>query len=100
TGVQTCALPIYHGDGCVLVLSNMTPVPRHAYRVGVPYSGPWREIVNTDAEVYGGSGMGNGGTVVAEPTSSHGRAHSLCLTLPPLCTLMLIPEQAAQGTAK
>ena len=84
----------------MLVLSNMTPVPRHAYRVGVPQDGPWKEILNTDADVYGGSGMGNGGTVMSESISSHGRAHSLSLTLPPLSTLMLTPGQAAQGAAK
>ena len=68
----------------VLVVCNFTPVPRSAYRVGVPAAGEWREILNSDAEMYGGSGMGNygGGWASAEP--SHGRPWSLTLTLPPL----------------
>jgi 1,4-alpha-glucan branching enzyme len=83
------------GANEVLVLCNLTPAPRHHYRVGVP--GPaqaWRELVNTDAGVYGGSGMGNGGRVATQPEASHGYANSLLLTLPPLATLILIPDTA------
>jgi len=78
-----------------LVVCNLTPAPRQHYRVGVP--GPartWRELVNTDAGAYGGSGMGNGGCVAAQPEPSHGHAHSLLLTLPPLATLILVPDTA------
>jgi 1,4-alpha-glucan branching enzyme len=76
----------------VLMVSNMTPLPRYGYRVGVPVAGWWREILNTDAASYGGSGMGNGGRVHADGTSSHGLPASLSLTLPPLATVLLTPE--------
>ncbi len=79
------------GAGMALVVSNLTPVPRHAYRVGVPGpAGAWREIINTDAVVYGGSGLGNGGGVFAEDLGSHGHACSVQLTLPPLATLVFV----------
>ena len=83
------------GAAQALVVSNLTPAPRQHYRVGVP--GPaqtWRELINTDAGAYGGSGMGNGGRVAAQPEPSHGYAHSLLLTLPPLATLILVPDTA------
>ena len=72
-----------------LVVSNFTPVPRHGYRIGVPRAGTWREVINTDADGYGGSGMGNGGTAVADPVPEGGQPASLSLTLPPLATLIL-----------
>ena len=77
------------GDAPVLVVCNFTPIPRHGYRIGVPLAGAWHEIVNTDAAIYGGSNMGNGGVVDAEDVASHGMACSLGLTLPPLATLVL-----------
>ncbi|MFA7669200.1 MAG: alpha amylase C-terminal domain-containing protein, partial [Burkholderiaceae bacterium] len=86
-----------HEGRHVLVVCNMTPVPRHAYRVGVPCPGTWREIINTDASVYGGSGMGNGGNVTATDIPSHGRPYSLSMQLPPLATLMLAPEGEGHG---
>ena len=73
----------------VLVVSNMTPVPRSGYGIGVPRPGPWRELLNTDAASYGGSNMGNGGIVKTVPVQRHGEAQSLELTLPPLATLFL-----------
>lgn len=76
-----------HGASHILVVSNMTPVPRYHYRVGVPEAGRWREVLNTDAASYGGSNLGNQGEVHAEPVSSHGLPQSLALTLPPLSTL-------------
>jgi 1,4-alpha-glucan branching enzyme len=75
------------GTPPVLVISNFTPVPRHNYRVGLPLHGRWIERLNTDAEGYGGSGMGNLGAVMAEQVSSHGRPFSASFTLPPLSTL-------------
>ena len=75
------------GDRCVLVVCNLTPVPRQNYRVGVPTGGVWREVLNSDATLYGGSGQGNFGSVEAAPIPSHGRFHSLSLTLPPLSVL-------------
>ncbi|MDR3415317.1 MAG: 1,4-alpha-glucan branching protein GlgB [Nevskia sp.] len=84
------------GGTPVLVVCNMTPVPRHHYRVGVPQGGRWRELLNTDAGHYAGSNMGNAGAILAETDSarkaSHGLPESLVLTLPPLATLMLRPE--------
>jgi 1,4-alpha-glucan branching enzyme len=74
-----------------LLAMNCTPVPRHGFRVGVPVGGVWREVLNTDAAVYGGSGMGNMGMVNADATPAMGRPHSLQLTLPPLGALILTP---------
>ncbi len=78
-------------DDVVLVVCNFTPVPRDNYRVGVPRGGQWHERLNSDAQDYGGSGIGNFGTVDAAPLPSHGRNHSLTLRLPPLATLFLTP---------
>ena len=81
------------GGAPVLVACNFTPVPRRDYRVGVPALGRWREILNTDAETYGGSGMGNLGSVQAAAVSSHGLPASLALTLPPLAAIALQVER-------
>jgi 1,4-alpha-glucan branching enzyme len=76
----------------VLFVANFTPVPRPGYRVGVPAGGRWIEIVNTDAESYGGSGTGNLGGVDADDVPMHGRDRSIELVLPPLAGLFLRPE--------
>jgi 1,4-alpha-glucan branching enzyme len=68
----------------VLIACNFTPVPRFHYRLGVPLSGYWKELLNSDATDYGGSGLGNFGGVASEPVPRHGRPHSLNLMLPPL----------------
>ena len=68
----------------LLIVCNFTPVPRQGYRIGAPRRGFWREALNSDAAKYGGSGMGNGGGIAAEPTPLHGRPCSVLLTLPPL----------------
>jgi 1,4-alpha-glucan branching enzyme len=68
----------------VLVICNLTPVPQHNYRIGVPVAGSWQEILNSDAKVYGGSGQGNLGRVETEPFPAHGKQQSISLTLPPL----------------
>ncbi|HSC17594.1 MAG TPA: 1,4-alpha-glucan branching protein GlgB [Rhizomicrobium sp.] len=83
-----------HASGVapVLVVLNMTPVPRHHYRVGVSRAGAWRELLNTDAALYGGSNLGNAGGVYAQPDTAHGREYSLELILPPLAGLILKPE--------
>ena len=73
----------------VLFVSNFTPVPRHGYRVGVPRGGLYRELLNTDAEHYGGSNVGNAGGRATEPVPWKGQPQSLVLTLPPLATLVL-----------
>ncbi|WGY73530.1 1,4-alpha-glucan branching protein GlgB [Burkholderia cepacia] len=72
----------------VVVVSNFTPVPRHDYRIGVPGAGRYREILNTDAERYGGSGVGND-AIATDAIAAHGRDHSLTIVVPPLATLML-----------
>jgi 1,4-alpha-glucan branching enzyme len=76
----------------VLVVCNFTPVPRHAYRVGVPRPGYYRELINSDAAEYGGGNLGNAGGTWAERTPWQGQPHSLALTLPPLAVLVLKPE--------
>jgi 1,4-alpha-glucan branching enzyme len=73
----------------IAVLANFTPVPRHAYRIGVPEAGFWQEILNSDAQDYGGSGQGNFGGVRTEPVPSHGRPVSLTVTVPPLAMVFL-----------
>lgn len=83
-----------HAGQTVLAVSNMTPVPRHGYRIGVPVAGRWAERLNTDGHVYGGSNMGNGGEVRSEPEASHGYEQSLSLTLPPLATVIFVAEEA------
>jgi 1,4-alpha-glucan branching enzyme len=84
-----------YGDGAappVLVVSNFTPVPRESYRIGLPAPGRWRERLNTDAAIYGGSGMGNLGSVEALAEPWHGQPCSAVLTLPPLATLFFVGE--------
>jgi 1,4-alpha-glucan branching enzyme len=76
-------------DDIAIVISNFTPVPRSAYRIGVPRPGFYQEVLNTDASDYGGGNVGNLGGVEAEATGSHGQSCSLELTLPPLGTLIL-----------
>jgi len=73
----------------VIAICNFTPVPRHGYRLGAPRAGRWRELLNTDALAYGGSGVGSGGELQADEQPSHGQPYSLTLTLPPLATLLL-----------
>ncbi len=78
----------------VLVVCNFTPVVRYGYRVGVPLAGAWREIVNSDAQDYGGSGVGNMGRVHTAALPWHGRDCSVALTLPPLAMVAFSPEGA------
>jgi 1,4-alpha-glucan branching enzyme len=75
------------GGDIILVVCNFTPVPRTNYRVGVPRGGFWEEILNSDAEQYGGGGYGNLGGVYATPIAHHGRPCSVNLVLPPLSTV-------------
>lgn len=78
----------------VVVVLNFTPVPRHGYRIGLPGEGRYRERLNSDAGVYGGSNDGNDGVVDAEPVAWMGRSHSAVLRLPPLGALVLVPDRA------
>jgi 1,4-alpha-glucan branching enzyme len=71
----------------VVAICNFTPVPRSNFRIGVPWSGHWAEIMNGDAPLYGGRGKGNLGGVRTTPVAAHGHAHSLAITLPPLAVV-------------
>jgi 1,4-alpha-glucan branching enzyme len=75
----------------VVCVVNFTPVVRRGYRVGLPRAGAWRELVNTDAALYGGSDVGNAGMVVAEGIAAHGQSASAELVLPPLGAVWLTP---------
>nr|VFK28597.1 MAG: 1,4-alpha-glucan branching enzyme [Candidatus Kentron sp. MB] len=77
----------------VVVVTHVTPVVRPNYRIGVPKAGRYREILNTDAEVYGGGNQGSAGSATAEQHWAHGREFSICLTLPPYATVILEPEE-------
>ncbi|MFC0201976.1 1,4-alpha-glucan branching protein GlgB [Paracoccus rhizosphaerae] len=83
-------------DPCVVVC-NLTPEPRYDYRIGVPKPGLWHEVLNSDDARYGGSNLGNHGLVQADDEPWHGRDQSLRLTLPPLATIVLAPDQGAPG---
>ncbi len=76
-------------EDTVLVVCNFTPIPRSNYRIGVPARGFWREMLNSDAKNYGGSGQGNMGGVTASPIPYHGQDYSLSLTIPPLGIVIL-----------
>jgi 1,4-alpha-glucan branching enzyme len=80
-----------HDDFLVAVL-NFTPVPRQGYLLGVPRAGAYTELLNSDAEAYGGGNLGNAGLAFTEPIAAHGHAQSLRLTLPPLGCLLLKPS--------
>lgn len=79
------------GGSPILAVFNFTPVPRLSYRIGVPFGGVWKELLNSDAKEYFGSGMGNQGQVMALSDPCHGRPFSLELTLPPLAVLFFKP---------
>jgi 1,4-alpha-glucan branching enzyme len=81
-------------DPMVAVVSNFTPVPRENYVLPLPFAGRWREILNSDAELYGGTGSGNLGGITAGAQPSHGRPASAKVTLPPMATLILRFEGA------
>ncbi len=87
----------FGGDGAppVVAIANFTPVPREGYRIGLPLPGRWREILNTDAAAYGGSGRGNAGGVDAQPGESHGYPCNARVSLPPLGTLWLVHDGRA-----
>jgi len=78
----------------VVAVLNFTPVPREGYVIGVPRAGSYTELLNSDASLYGGGDVGNGGVVFSEPVASHGHAQSLRLSLPPLGFLLLKPSSS------
>jgi 1,4-alpha-glucan branching enzyme len=81
----------HSGHDIVAVVCNFTPITHFNYRIGVPSSGFWKELLNSDARQYGGSGQGNLGGVEAAPVPFHGCSYSLTITLPPLATVFLSP---------
>jgi len=87
------------GDDLLAVVCNFTPSPRYNYKVGVPVGGYWKEVLNSDAKEYGGSGHGNVGEVEASPASFYGKFdYSLSITLPPLAVLVFKQEEGKSET--
>jgi hypothetical protein len=84
----------------LVVIANLTPVPRRQYRVGLPRPGNWRELLNSDAAIYGGSNLGNLGGVVATDKACHGQPCSAEFILPPLSILVFRPERVAAADAE
>ena len=80
------------GERVLVFVANLSPVPRPAYRLGLPRSGRWREAINTDSSYYGGGDIGNYGGVEAEPIPWHGQQFSAEVTLPPLAGVWLVPD--------
>jgi 1,4-alpha-glucan branching enzyme len=83
----------------LVVVANFTPVPREGYQLGVPLPGAYAELLNSDAEIYGGSGVRNAGPVVTEPLTAGGQAHSIVVTLPPLGIVIFAWEPAPVDVA-
>ena len=88
---QSVVLLLRSGEGSppLAIACNFTPVPRPNYRIGVPGTGHWDEILNSDAPIYGGSGQGNLGGLDTTPVAQHGYHQSLNATLPPLAMVVL-----------
>ena len=80
----------------VVVVLNLTPVPRHDYKIGVPVAGFYSEVLNTDSSFYGGSGIGNAGGLYSQAGTCHGQNQHVSLTLPPLGMLVLKPVTGAK----
>ncbi len=80
------------GERTLVCVANLSPIPQQGYRVGLPRSGRWAEVLNTDSRLYGGGDVGNGGSVEAEPIGWHDQPFSAELTLPPLGVVWLRPE--------
>ncbi|MGB5246038.1 MAG: 1,4-alpha-glucan branching protein GlgB [Woeseia sp.] len=83
----------------LICVSNMTPVVRHGYRIGAPFAGDYVEVLNTDDELFAGSGVSNVGNLATVPEALHDQEQSLALTLPPLATLILAPVTEGNKTA-
>jgi 1,4-alpha-glucan branching enzyme len=81
-----------NGERVLVFVANLSPVPRPAYRLGLPRSGRWREALNTDSTYYGGSDVGNLGGVQPEPIPWHDQPVSAEVTLPPLAAIWLVPD--------
>jgi 1,4-alpha-glucan branching enzyme len=97
TSVYAYTRQAQNANDFVVVALNMTPVPRHNYKLGVPIAGFYTEILNTDASIYGGSNLGNAGGVYSQTGASHGRQQYISLTLPPLAALVMKPVTGREG---
>ncbi|HEX9750292.1 MAG TPA: 1,4-alpha-glucan branching protein GlgB [candidate division Zixibacteria bacterium] len=97
TVISFLRLSATQGKPDLAIVFNLTPIPRKNYRIGVPAAGRWVEVFNSDAECYGGTGMGNMGTVHTAPIALHGHPQSLEPILPPLGAIYL---QSAQTAAR
>jgi 1,4-alpha-glucan branching enzyme len=80
------------GEGVLVFVANLSPMPRGPFRLGLPRSGRWRELLNTDSSYYGGSDVGNLGAIQPEPIPWHDQPFSAELTLPPLAAIWLVPD--------
>ena len=97
-GGTLCFLRRGPSEGDVVVVAlNLTPMPHERFRIGLPDGGVWHEALNSDAEIYGGSGMGNLGRVEAASSPWHGRPYSAQLVLPPLSCVFLRPGTDRHG---
>ena len=76
----------------IACIANFSALPHLEYKIGLPRAGRWREVLNTNAVSYGGSGVGNLGGIDAVPEPWHGKPTSATITLPPLGVLWLTPE--------
>jgi 1,4-alpha-glucan branching enzyme len=85
------------GERVMVFVANLSPVPRHDYRLGLPKAGRWREAVNTDSTHYGGTDTGNFGGIEAEPLGWMGQPYSAEISLPPLAALWLVPDEGGRA---
>lgn len=83
------------GSNPLLVILNLTPVSRPGYRIGLPRAGGWREALNSDAEIYGGSNKGNYGGVTAQNVPCHNQQQSAEFYLPPLSAMVFQAEHGS-----
>jgi 1,4-alpha-glucan branching enzyme len=81
-----------HNGQVIACVTNFSPVPRESHRIPLPFAGNWKEVLNTDASEFGGSGLGNLGRIVAEEVAMHGKPASANVVIPPLATVWFVPE--------
>jgi 1,4-alpha-glucan branching enzyme len=87
------------GNDAFVVAVNFTPVPRYDYRIGLPFAGEYEEVINSDAEIYGGGNVGNGGReLIAEDMPWMDKPYSLAVTLPPLAAIILALKPSSSET--
>jgi 1,4-alpha-glucan branching enzyme len=82
-----------HGERVIAIVLNLSPLPREQYRIGLPRAGRWREVLNSDSELYGGGNVGNFGSIETDALPWGGQPVSAALTLPPLGAIWLVPDE-------